>query len=65
MNDEGFSPGEELEADTRSARLAVWLRLHDYDPETVHERWGFSAEAFFSGEGEPPHLPDISRGDRG
>jgi len=65
MNDEGFSPGEELEADTRSARLAVWLRQHDYDPETVHERWGFSAEAFFSGEGEPPHLPDISRGDRG
>ena len=65
MGDEGFSPGEELDAATRQARLAAWLRQQDYDPETVHERWGFSAEAFFSGEGELPHLPDIDRGRHG
>lgn len=61
MDDDGFNPGEELEDGERSRRLAEWLAHHDYDPETVHQRWGFEPEQFF-GEMEgasPPRLPGV------
>jgi hypothetical protein len=57
MDDGGFETGEKMDEETRHIRLAIWLRQHDYDPSTVHERWGFDEAAFFSGEGDLPHLP--------
>lgn len=52
MDDEGFRPGEQLAPEARAAALDRWLLDHDYDPATVHERWGFSVQDFFAPEAE-------------
>lgn len=62
MDDDGFQPGDDLSMSEREDRLATWLDLHGYDPETVHERWGFLPDQFF-GEIEgtlPPDLPPVT-----
>ena len=58
MDDEGFTPGDELDEEERNHRLTDWLKDHGYDPQTVHERWGFSPESFFDPEGVAPELPE-------
>lgn len=64
MDDDGFHPGEDLDPAERAQRLADWLDVHGYNPETVHQRWGFEPEQFF-GEMEgaqPPELPGREEG---
>lgn len=50
MNDEGFQPGESLNEDDKQQRLSDWLIENNYDPTTVHERWGFARDKFFESE---------------
>jgi hypothetical protein len=50
MDDEGFHPGETLSEPDKRQRLAGWLIENNYDPTTVHERWGFAREQFFEPE---------------
>jgi len=57
MDDEGFQPGEALSEEDKQRRLSEWLIENNYDPTTVHERWGFARDKFFEpegGEGSPP-----------
>lgn len=48
MDDEGFQAGEFLDEAGKDRALAAWLRRHDYDPEIVHQKWGFAAKEFFT-----------------
>jgi hypothetical protein len=48
MDDEGFQPGKAMSEEEKAMVLASWLRSHDYDPKTVHERWGFAVADFFA-----------------
>lgn len=48
MDNEGFQAGEALDESGKERALAAWLRRHDYDPEIVHQKWGFSAKEFFT-----------------
>ncbi len=51
MDDEGFQPGDPLTEQDRQRRLSDWMIEHNYDPTTVHERWGFARDKFFEAEG--------------
>jgi hypothetical protein len=62
MDDEGFQAGEPLDEAGRQRALAAWLRVHDYDPEIVHTKWGFAAKEFFTPVPLPPP-PEPSRGE--
>lgn len=48
MDNEGFQAGEVLDEAGRERALSAWLRRHDYDPEIVHQKWGFAAKEFFT-----------------
>lgn len=48
MDDDGFEPGAALDDQTRAEALDNWLNDNRYNPEIVHERWGFSADEFFA-----------------
>jgi hypothetical protein len=48
MDDDGFQPGTAMTQDEKAGALAAWLRNHNYDPKTVHERWGFAVADFFA-----------------
>jgi hypothetical protein len=54
MDDEGFHPGAELSEEERIVALSKWLKQYEYEPEIVHDRWGFGPERFF---GEPSQVP--------
>ena len=56
MNDEGFQPGEEPSEDERKQKLSDWLNENDYDPKTVHEKWGFKEGDFFGDSGDALRL---------
>jgi hypothetical protein len=51
MDDEGFQPGRSLSEDEKKQRLSDWLIENNYDPTTVHERWGFARDQFFESAG--------------
>ena len=48
MDEEGFEPGADLSEEERARALDDWLSENRYNPEVVHERWGFSSDEFFS-----------------
>ncbi len=56
MDDEGFQPGEEPSEDERGRKLSDWLHENDYDPQTVHEKWGFKQGDFFGDSGDALRL---------
>ncbi len=56
MNDEGFQPGEEPSLEERKQKLSDWLYEHEYDPQTVHEKWGFKEGDFFGDSGDTLRL---------
>lgn len=47
MDDDGFNSGRVVSPDERERLLGEWLYRHGYDPEVVHQRWGFSVGEFF------------------
>ncbi len=52
MDDEGFQPGEDPSEDERKRKLSDWLHENDYDPQTVHEKWGLKEGDFFGDSGD-------------
>jgi hypothetical protein len=48
MDDEGFNPGRDLTREEQVDALHKWLRANHYDPRTIHTKWGFSPEEFFT-----------------
>jgi hypothetical protein len=54
MNDDGFHAGADLSEEERVQALSKWLKRYEYEPEVVHERWGFGPDRFF---GEPSQVP--------